>query len=277
MASGRYLWTLLIVLVIASGLWAGWEPYNKNHGPFAPSAWPVTFSLHRCDSVRVEKPLGGGVLAKACHLIADRPSAPTVYVCSKVGEVGAWLVIKDRDGRVVGGPTEIGRYGLGHGEAYWADLNADGREDFAVKIWLGGCGTIYTFSCHVTFVLSDGERYVITTTTGLWSGLECFVDVNSDGVCEFIHTAFVEGSHIKGQDGQGHNYWVYTLMAIRQGRLVPDERFAPGFPKWIWYTHRANHEATTQITRAQQRLLWRERPDRIFWGPDTKAVDGEAQ
>ena len=275
MASVRYSRTLLTVLMIPSGLWAGWEPFNKNHGPFDPNSWPTRFNLHRCDSVRAEGSPGSGVRAITCCQIADRPSAPKVYAYSRPKEAGAWLIVTDRHDHTVGGPAEISRPLCTFDDVYWADLNADGREDFVIETPLGGCGTIYTFCCHVTFVLSEGDRYFITTTTGLWSGLAYFVDANGDGVCEFIHTAFVEGSHVKGRDGRGHKYWVYTLLAIRQGRLVVDKRLVPGFPKWIWYTHRANHEATTQITRAQQRKLWAEQADRVFWRPK-KVVDGKA-
>jgi hypothetical protein len=261
----------MTIAMIPSQLWAEWEPYNKNHGPFEPNSWPLRFSLHRCDSLEVSAPPTEDFVVKSCHGIRDRPRAPTIYVGSKPNQRGTWLLVKDCNGVTLAGLQQAGDFPPAWLEVYWADLNADGKEDFVGKAFLGGNGTILTFLCDVVFLLSNGGGYVVTTTEGLWSGFSYFVDLDGNGVCEFIHTAFVEGGHVKGRDGRGHSYWVYNVLSIRDGRLFVNNRLAPQFPKWIWYTHRPNHSATTQITPSQQRLLWREQPDRIFWRPKTES------
>ncbi len=274
----------MAVAMVPSQLWANWEPYNKDHGPFEPNSWPMTFSLHPCDSSEIRGPTTGDFVVTSCHRINDRLSTPKIYVGSKSKRNGTWLLVKDCHGVTVAGPQKTGEHspaglavhwtGL---DVYWADLNRDGREDFVVKQLLGGNGTIHTFLCNVTFVVSHGNDYVFTATEGLWSGLSYFVDLNGDGTCEFIHTAFVQGGHIKGRDGRGHNYWVYNVLRIHDGRLLVDPRLTPQFPKWIWYTHAANHLPTTQITPFQQRLLWEEKPDRIFWRPKTESKEEESR
>lgn len=267
MRRGNCPWLLIALTMIPSLLWAQWEPYNKNHGPFEPNSWPATFRLDRCDSSEVNGPSIEDFVVKSCYSIKNRPRAPRVYAGSKPNQTATWLLVKDCNGITVAGPQEIGEGSSVGQEVYWADLNADGREDFVIKRWLGGNGTIYTFLCKVTFLVSDKGRYVFTVTEGLWSGLSYFVDMDGDRICEFIHTAFVEGSQVKGRDGRKHNYWVYNVLSIRDGQLFVDRRFAPQFPKWIWYTRGPNHSPTTQITPSQQRLLWKEEPDRIFWKP----------
>jgi hypothetical protein len=111
-----------------------------------------------------------------------------------------------------------------------ADLNADGREDFVIKHWLGGNGTMYTFLCNVTFAISDGDGYAFTSTEGPWSGLSYFVDMNGDGICESIHTAFVQGRHITAREGRPD----LPEMGVRQvehpRRARPGPAEAPSVP-----------------------------------------------
>jgi len=46
-----------------------------------------------------------------------------------------------------------------------------------------------------------------------------------------------------------------TLTHKAQNRFVPADAEQPRFPKWVWFTNKDNHEATTQLTQAQSNRL----------------------
>jgi hypothetical protein len=103
-----YLWLLTTIAVIPSQLWAGWEPYNENHGPFEPNSWPRRFSLHRCDSMQPGGLPMTELVVKSCHGIRDRPGAAMVYAGSRPNQRGTWLLVKNRNGLTVAGPQQVG-------------------------------------------------------------------------------------------------------------------------------------------------------------------------
>jgi hypothetical protein len=248
------------------------EGYNKNHGPFDPDNWPKVIKLKPCDSLDVRYSRRY-FKQKKYYGFKDKPDAHRLCLAEREGWQWSWLYVEDSQGNVISGPKVAyarSWYRLG---IYCTELNGDGRDDFVIKYLLGGCGTIYTFSCNVIFVLSDGDDYTVTTTTGLWSGLDYFVDIKSDGQCQFIHTRFINGRAVKGRDGRSHNYWVYNLLEFKGGKVVVNNKFAPQFPRWIWYTYKSNHQPTTQLTNDQKKLLWSQYEKPIFREPQAQPIE----
>jgi len=264
---------IITLAVIVSSLCQGaWEPYNKNHGPFAPDDWPKVVKLERCDSLDVR--YSRRYFEKKQYFgFKDKPDSPRLCLAQRSGWQWSWLYIEDSQGNVISGPhvsyAEVwSRLGV-----YSVELNGDGKQDFVIRYLLGGCGTIFTFSCNVIFVLSDGDDYAVTPTTGLWSGLDYFVDIKGDGKCRFIHTRFINGRGVKGRDGKSHNYWVYNLLEFKGGRVFVNNKLVPQFPRWIWYTYNPNHQPTTQLTDDQKQLLWGQYENPIFPKPQAQPIE----
>ena len=248
------------------------EGYNKNHGPFEPNDWPQVVKLKPCDVLDVQYS-GTYFEQKQYHGFKDRPGAPRLCLAKRRGWQWAWLYVEDSDGNIISGPHVACAsvwYRLG---VYCEDLNGDGREDFVIKYLLGGCGSIFTFSCNVVFVLSDGDDYTVTPTTGLWSGPDYFVDIKGDGQKQFIHTRFVNGRSVTGRDGKRHNYWVYNLLEFKGGKVIVNNKLAPHFPRWIWYTHKPNHQPTTQLTEEQKQFIWGQYEHPIFYKPQAEPIE----
>ncbi len=244
-----------------------WEPYNKNHGPFEENEQPRISPIRRCEILEPQDPRGEGPPRVQVFGHKDRKSMPRIRLTRDPRKPSLSVSVISPRQEVISGPQPISRYG-GNPEVWWADLNKDGKEDFLVRVWLGGCGTIYTFSCHVAFILSNNGGYKVTTVQTLWSGTEYFVDLKGDGRCQFIQTSFVHGRPERSRDGKFHNFWVYNLLEISGCRLVLTETLDRRFPKWIWYTHKPNHKNTTLITAEQKERLWEPHAKSIFWSPE---------
>jgi len=257
---------VLAVLAIASFVCrvdAAWEPYNKNHGPFESDDWPRIVEVRQCDVVDVRYS-GKDFGKKDYYGFEDGAEGLRLCLADREGEQWSWLFVEDSDGNVISGPkVAYARAWPGLG-VYCAELNGDGKADFVIRYLLGGSGTIFTFSCNVVFILSDGDDYTVTPTTGLWSGLDYFVDIKGDGRCQFIHTRFVDGGGVKGRDGRSHNYWVYNVLEFQGGKVVVNNEVAGQFPRWIWYTFKANHQPTTQLSEEEKQLLWSGYDNPIF-------------
>ncbi|MHC4462537.1 MAG: hypothetical protein ACYS6W_02405 [Planctomycetota bacterium] len=234
---------------------------NKNHGPFAPDDWPKVVKLKRCDSLDINYSRRY-FYQKRYYGFKDRPDARRLCLADREDSQWSWLYVEDSYGNVIAGPKVA--YSHISSDVYSADLNRDGKEDYIFKRFTGGCGSIFPYSCHVVFALSDGDDYTVTATTGLWSGWNYFVDIKGDGQRQFIHTRFVNGGNVKGRDGKRHNYWVYNLLEFKGGKVVVNNDLAPHFPRWIWFTSKPNHQPTTQLTRLQKQFLWGNSENQIF-------------
>lgn len=135
----------------------------------------------------------------------------------------------------------------------WGYLNEDHAPDYIIEAWTGGNGLAASF-CYVLFLLSDGNHYAMQKLMTVTPGPEDFVDLNKDGICEYIHTAFVYGE--AGKDSKIHNYWCYSILQFEQDKLVIKNQIDERFPKWVMYSNNENHEATKQLIDEQKiRLL----------------------
>ena len=259
---------VLGVLVVQSTALARGNPFNQDHGPFEDADWPQVMALDQCDGGRCQSGVIAGFNIRGHYYLKDRPEAPRLLTARHDDWRGWWLFVLSAEHEVLAEPACIAKWGPAGSTAWWGHLNADGKEDFVVNTYLGGCGSIYTTSSYVTFVLSNPKGYTISSTIGQWSGPDYFVDIDHDGQCEFIHTRFTDGHCAIARDGKRHNYWVYNILKVQGDRLILRNDLAPQFPKWIWYTYGPNHQATTMITEEQKRALWAKHEPAIFWTLD---------
>lgn len=257
---------------------AEWEPYNRYHGPFEKNEQPKVFPIHQYDVLGPQATKSKGRPREEVFGRKDKKAMPRLRLTRDPLKPFLFVSVVSPRQDVILGPEAISRYG-GNPKVWGADLNKDGKEDYVVRVWLGGCGTIYTFSCNIAFILSTNSGYKATTVQTLWSGTEYFVDLKGDGRCQFIHTWFVQGWPERSRDGRFHNYWVYNLLEIKGSRLVLTDTLDRRFQKWIWYTHKPNHKDTTLLTGEQKERLWEPYAKSIFWTPRSTSTDnhnGEA-
>jgi hypothetical protein len=58
------------------------------------------------------------------------------------------------------------------------------------------------------------------------------------------------------RDGKGDYFWVYNLLRFDGGATGDANELLPGFRKWILYTYKANHRATTLLSDEQKAATW---------------------
>jgi hypothetical protein len=152
------------------------------------------------------------------------------------------------------------------GKVQHADLNADGKEDFVVRLEFGGCGLQAAFS-QVVFVVSHADGYAFSTVNTYFARDADLVDLG-DGRGRYVQASMVYGDSETAADGKRHNYWVHTLLAFgKDGRTVVEDAADRRFPAWIWYTEKPNHQLTKLLAEEQKRRLW-EREPRVFGAHD---------
>lgn len=134
-------------------------------------------------------------------------------------------------------------------------MNGDGKPDFIVNVWSGGCGLAAEGS-EVTFLLSGQDGYRAASFYLYDFGKQDLVRFKAGGPVYFIFNDLIGSGGEKTRDGRVHNFWVYTLNRIEASRFIPANSDQPGFSKWVWFTNKANHEETTQLSQEQiNRLL----------------------
>jgi hypothetical protein len=156
--------------------------------------------------------------------------------------------------------------------AYSADLNGDGVLDYILTIHHGTVGAIGGGLQDVVFVLSAGDRYAVSMVTSLYVGPDDFLDVS--GRFHFLYTdVFGVREQVRGKDGQHHSYWIYSLLGVEGGTVRLNNSAMPGFPKWIFWTFRANHDETDQFTPEQKAKLFDPEQICIVSTPDRPCPD----
>lgn len=134
-----------------------------------------------------------------------------------------------------------------------ADLNRDGALDYIVVTHSGGNGLAAQIT-FVAFVLSSANGYVGKDVQSFDASVSDLLDLNGDGSPEFVHGMFVAGDI--GKNGKTHNYWVYNLIGFSGTDLVSANRADLRFPRWIMFSHDANHTETRQLTPDQRERQW---------------------
>ncbi|MCE9614886.1 MAG: hypothetical protein K8T26_11455 [Lentisphaerae bacterium] len=234
--------------------------YNAEHGPFAPGAMPALFPMQACDRTEVAssgEKYPKTVLFKAPDSIQGAGNL-VVQVEVNAGGQGAAVTVMNKADKALWGPHAVDT-DLEWGDvvvARCADMNRDGRPDFVVYFWCGGCGLASGYT-DLLFLISEAGGYRGTMVTTLtWGEPWVFVDLEGNGACQLIHTSFIYGE--PGRDGKAHNYWVYNVLQVEGGRLRVANEAHPGFPRWVWYTFTPNHRETRQLATEQKARLWRD-------------------
>lgn len=248
---------LLVMVCAAAKVWG----YVSDYCPFEQNQHLKLFPIHKYDMLRE-------------YSISDQNTRPvTVFGKKNIKSLsmlhilplartgnGIAIEILGRKDNVIFGPYPLSD-SAGYIQAYYGDLNHDGRQDFIIFDWSMGCG-LAAGNCDVTFVLSKKDTYNITTIFTMFPDAHDFVDIKGNGTCQFIHTSFIYG--YKGKDGKEHNYWVYNLLDITGSHVVLNNDLDKSFPKWVWYSFKPNHSETTLLTKEQKQRLWRAHNTKIF-------------
>lgn len=172
-----------------------------------------------------------------------------------------------KDGSVIMPFVKIEGCRVGEVCVYNGYLNEDDISDYVVVTWNGGCGLGFEIF-FVTFILSDHGGFTAHTLPCFDPSPEDFLALEKEDRPVFIHSMFIHGE--EGKDGKVHNYWVYNLLRFSGTDIVSANSKLAGFPKWIWYKFKPNHQDTDQLTAAQRKRLWLEewREDSDIWSRD---------
>lgn len=240
--------------------------YPNEYRPFAPGKAPRRFTLHDCE--RIAPSPGEGEAERYQYAPGARAglkARPVLQLEWK--DDHCQMAILDADGQTLAGPVPVADQSGMH-IAKYADLNHDDRQDFVVEIPSMGCGLAGEYN-HIALAISDGKTYRITALLTMSPGPEDFVDIDGDGRCEIVHSAFIYNDAADEPDRRPHNYRVYNLLEIQQGQLQVSRKDRR-FPYWIWYTFKANHTPTRRLSAQLKARLWKEQ-GQVFWKPTERA------
>lgn len=150
-------------------------------------------------------------------------------------------------------------------EAYAADLNQDGRQDYILSHWQDGCGLASGYD-NLAVMLSTDNGHKLTVISALWRDNGDYMRI--DGKSCILHTSF----HMVDEctDGKSHNFWIYNLLAIDGDQIRVANELHPDFPKTIWYSFAPNHDETTLLSDEQKQKLLKSSQEDIFWIPSSK-------
>jgi hypothetical protein len=236
---------LCIVLFWPVHAWAIWEKFS----PFGPGQPPTRFPQTHLVARRI--PAG-----------ADMAAVEIAFHQTTSGALILRLNWTDGDGYRLALPgtgstapfsMAIEGSPLCDNEASTTDLNRDGVTDFIVVTHSGGNGLAAQIT-FVTFVLSSPTGYVGRSVLSFDAQSGDLFDLDSDGRPEFVHGMMVWGE--TGKDGKAHNYWVYNLLRFSGTEIVSANFGDLRFPKWIMFSHAANHAETQQLTADQREQQW---------------------
>jgi len=127
---------------------------------------------------------------------------------------------------------------------YYADLDNNKLKDIVIFSDYRSCGLGYKHRVDILFQVRRHTFSHIHYDT-MCAGLEDFVDMDRDGVYEVIYADFYGVG--------GHHYFVYNIYEIKEAGLHnANKKYAPAFPKFIWFTYKPNDKQSTRITREEK-------------------------
>ena len=231
--------------------------YPPSYGPFADGESPQKVVRKQWVVTKQQKQPGQEAEYPSlwCFAESEGSTGPTVWLRRVEHPKGdEWeITVKDRNGTPISEPStnDMPSYVI---YVSTADLNRDGIPDFMVQIWSGGCGLAAEGST-TTFLLSEKGRFKSTNFYGYDIGPEDIIKLKSDGPWYYIHNDLLWNGDEKTRDGRDHSFWVYQLYRFSGGKMIEASRDDARFPKWIWYTYKANHKETDQLTAEQKKRI----------------------
>jgi hypothetical protein len=227
--------------------WAGIiSAYPERHGPFSDNAEIERIALTRLIRVSENPNLDG-----------PEPEAVFEHPDHRKMQLDVYRSEEGRSARlVVNGETVLPLSHISNTLFYAgltaeaADLNRDGRVDFIIYANYGSCGLAAGY-CDAAFILSSGEKYILSSVLTLFPNEADFVILNNEPC--FIHTSLLGVERCK--DGKTHNFWIYNLLVFGKDGLKVDNSVHDAFPKTIWFSYRPNHAETTLISELQKKDL----------------------
>ena len=248
------------IALFLSGLALRVLAYPTSYGPFPPGHEPSAVPLEKCELVReVKQPAtngfqnpDGAIREYRLHAVGQGQTQITMALH---GTTNGWAInLHDAHGKNMLPAPFTNSMTTSQMDVYSCDLNGDRQPDFIVNVWSGGCGLAADGS-EVTFLLSSNDGYIYSF------GTYDLVRFKPHGPVYFIFNDLIDSGGEKTRDGRDHNFWVYNLYRIDGSQFVPADADQTGFPKWVWYTNKDNHDETTQLTREQKiRLLRKRKP-----------------
>ena len=238
--------------------------YLTGYGPFPAGHEPVAITLDKCELVREVKSQvednAGAVREYRLHAVREGQKQITLLLR---GTTNGWEInLRDALGKRLMPVPFTNSMTTSQMEVYSCDLNGDGQPDFIVNVWSGGCGLAAEGS-GVTFLLSSKDGYRAASFYLYDFGNKDLVRFKPRGPVYFIFNDLIGNGGEKTRDSRDHNFWVYDLYRIDGNRFIPANADQPGFPKWVWFTTKANHEETTQLSQEQKnRLLMKRKSSR---------------
>ncbi len=245
--------TILTLLLITGNALA----YNMNHGPFEDGADVDYLPLTELPPEQVLTNAEGKTIGVTFKPVDNKV---TLHVAHS-GK--AFLADVTEGGKLILPPTKFSNFDFVYRyvlEACTADFNLDGKADFAIYAYSGGCGLASGY-CDIAFILSAGEKYTLTSISTLWPDKSNFIMLNKRPY--FIHTTF-DGVE-ECNDGKEHNFWIYNLLEFDKDKIKLANQAHPDFPKTIFFTFKPNHSETTIITEQQKAQILQRSLESIFW------------
>lgn len=247
---------VVVLIFLCSALGANLMGYPAKYGPFPAGQEPTALTLYKCDLVHIAKSKSDDIDGEV-RLYSPQPTKADhkQFTLTLRGSTNGWEInLHDTHSKnlllkpFTNGMTTVEM------EVYTCDLNGDGQPDFIVNVWSGGCG-LAAGGSEVTFLLSGKNGYQATSFYLYAFGNKDLVRFKPHGPVYFIFNDLISSDNEKTRDGRLHNFWVYELKRIDGNRFVAANSEEPGFPKWIWFTDKDNHQETTQLSQEQKNRL----------------------
>ena len=234
--------------------------YPGGYGPFRPGKQPSAIPRNECPLVRNDLTPSKSIEGAVRHycLLPFTKAQNEISVVLKGTTTGWVITVCDAQGKSLTLASVTNSMTSSQMEVFSCDLNRDNLPDFIVNVWSGGTG-LAAVGTEVTLLLSSKAGYRAASFYLYSFGEEDLVQFKAGGPVYFILNDLISSNGEKTRDGHEHNFWVYELYRIDGTRLIPSDADHPGFPKWVWYTNKDNHEETSQLLQEQKTKLLKER------------------
>jgi hypothetical protein len=247
----------LTFIVVTYAVAAGYPP---DYGPFVPGREPTRVHLETCPVLEQQGP---SVVMGRRVMVYGRKGSPGSRLRATAADFfeGIEVDIVDADGRSLAATRRVSEFPP-HSrpqDAFCADLNEDGRLDFALVLESRGNGLGALFN-ELVVTLSSGSNYRVWVVPTVTAGPEDFVELQGHNA--IVKTGFRNNE--APRDSKRRSYWVFNLLAIQRDELVLANELDARFPKWVRYLARPNHEAAV-LPADEKTRIWNLQRDAMFW------------